>query len=162
MRTVRLNRRTVTSNDDYTKLFWWGAPLILKVSRTINSSLNPLFWSLIDVVLSNGQFLLALCEIEQQQRYTSRVQRFLKESGLPSAKSLSNFDFTCCPTVKEGLILQLAQDSSWLKRGENLWIFGPSGVGKTHLAAGLGRSLIELNVRVKFLVKFLSATFLVQ
>ena len=28
---------------------------------------------------SYGQFLMALCEYEQQQRFTSRVNRYLKE-----------------------------------------------------------------------------------
>lgn len=53
---------------------------------------------------------------------------------------------------------QLAQDTAWLKRADNLLLFGPSGVGKTHLAAAIGRSLVELGARVRFL----SATALVQ
>jgi DNA replication protein DnaC len=54
--------------------------------------------------------------------------------------------------------MQLAQDVGWLERSENLLVFGPSGVGKTHLAAAMGRSMIELGKRVKFS----SATTLVQ
>jgi len=46
-------------------------------------------------------------------------------------------------------LLQLTADSAWL-RWENLLLFGPSGVGKTHLAAAIGRSLIELGAKVKF------------
>jgi DNA replication protein DnaC len=45
-----------------------------------------------------------------------------------------------------------------LERAENLLVFGPSGVGKTHLAAAMGRAMIELGKRVKFS----SATALVQ
>jgi len=54
--------------------------------------------------------------------------------------------------------MQLAQDVTWLERAENLLIFGPSGVGKTHLAAAMGRAMVELGKRVKFS----SATALVQ
>jgi DNA replication protein DnaC len=54
--------------------------------------------------------------------------------------------------------MQLAQDVSWLERSENLLVFGASGVGKTHLAAEMGRAMVELGKRVKFC----PATTLVQ
>ena len=107
---------------------------------------------------SYGQFLQALCEHELQLRYTKRVERYLKESGLPRTKSLANFDLTSCPTINKAQIERLATDTAWLKMGENLLLFGPSGVGKTHLAAAIGRSLIERGIRVKFT----AATILVQ
>ncbi len=81
---------------------------------------------------SYGQFLQALCEHELQLRYTKRVERYLKESSLPRSKSLANFDFTSCPTIDKAQIERLASDAAWLKMGENLLLFGPSGVGKTH------------------------------
>lgn len=54
--------------------------------------------------------------------------------------------------------MQLAEDSSWLGRAENLLLFGGSGVGKTHLAAAVARRMVELGQRVKFY----SAIILVQ
>lgn len=46
--------------------------------------------------------------------------------------------------------MQLADDPGWLERGENCLIFGASGVGKTHLAAGVARRMVEFGKRVKF------------
>lgn len=46
--------------------------------------------------------------------------------------------------------MQLAQDTAWIERAGNCLIFGPSGVGKTHLAAGLTRRVVELGKRAKF------------
>lgn len=54
--------------------------------------------------------------------------------------------------------MQLTADPGWLGRAENLLLFGASGVGKTHLAAGVARCMVELGKRVKFF----SAIALVQ
>ena len=46
--------------------------------------------------------------------------------------------------------MQLADDDSWLDKATNCLIFGPSGVGKTHLSSGLARAALEAGRRVKF------------
>ena len=99
---------------------------------------------------SYAKFLLALCEQETHRRNALRLQRALAEAQLPTAKSFSNFDFTHCPQFNPAPLMQLAEDTTWLERAGNCLIFGPSGVGKTHLAAGLTRRMIELGKRAKF------------
>jgi DNA replication protein DnaC len=54
--------------------------------------------------------------------------------------------------------MEFAQNTDWLETGCNILVFGPSGTGKTHLCAALGRSIVELGKRVKFV----TATALVQ
>ncbi len=107
---------------------------------------------------SPAQYLTVLCEEEINGRYTRRIARYLKESKLPIGKSLSSFDFNHLPEMNAGKIEVLASDPSWVNRGENLLFFGPSGTGKTHLAAAICNGLIEQNVRVRYY----QATALVQ
>jgi DNA replication protein DnaC len=102
---------------------------------------------------SYAKFLLALCEIEVHRRNEVRLQRALSEAQLPSAKSFTNFDFSHCPQFNPAPLMQLAEDTAWIDRAGNCLIFGPSGVGKTHLthlAAGLTRRMVELGKRAKF------------
>jgi DNA replication protein DnaC len=54
--------------------------------------------------------------------------------------------------------MQLAEDPSWVEQGGNCLLFGPSGVGKTHVASALSCAMLELGKRVKFF----PATALVQ
>jgi DNA replication protein DnaC len=58
-----------------------------------------------------SQFLLALCEYEQAQRYQTRIHRALNEAQLPPAKALSNYDFAHCPSLNPATLIQLAQDT---------------------------------------------------
>ncbi|WP_304518433.1 IS21-like element helper ATPase IstB [Acaryochloris sp. 'Moss Beach'] len=107
---------------------------------------------------SYAQFLLALCELELQRRVQARQTKALREAQLPSAKSFTSFDFSHCKQLNPAPLMQLAGDPTWLERAENLLIFGPSGVGKTHLSISMGRAMIGLGKRVKFF----SAITLVQ
>ena len=52
----------------------------------------------------------------------------------------------------------LSRQSDWLQRGVNLLLFGPSGVGKTHIAIGIALALIALDQPCRFY----AATALVQ
>jgi DNA replication protein DnaC len=107
---------------------------------------------------SYAQFLLALAEGEASRRDQARITRALSEAQLPCAKSWSNFEFSHVPSLNPAVVMQLAQSTDWLDNASNILIFGPSGTGKTHVSIALGRSMIELGQRVKFL----PATTLVQ
>jgi DNA replication protein DnaC len=82
----------------------------------------------------------------------------LSEAQLPYGKSFSNFEFNHLPGLNPAALMQLAEDPSWVEQGGNCLLFGASGVGKTHLASALSRSMLERGHRVKFF----PATALVQ
>jgi DNA replication protein DnaC len=96
-----------------------------------------------------GEYLAALCEQELAERTGRRIARQAAESHLPAGKSLASFDFAQVPTLSSAQIEALASTSDWIRRRRNVLLFGPSGVGKTHLAAAIGHGLIEQGVRVR-------------
>jgi DNA replication protein DnaC len=96
------------------------------------------------------RLLEALLDHEMAQREVRRIARHRLESGLPPEKLLSGFEFAAVPAVSKAQISALAQADAWLKQGANLLLFGPPGVGKTHLVAGLGHALIDAGHRVLF------------
>jgi DNA replication protein DnaC len=105
-----------------------------------------------------AQYLATLCELEAANRAQKRIARHTKESKLPPGKTLATFDFNKSKSVDKKHIEAMAENPSWVKDAENIVIFGPSGVGKTHIAAAIGHRLIEQGVRVLFS----STTSLVQ
>jgi len=104
------------------------------------------------------QFLAELCELELAERHTRRIQRFAQQSQLPSGKTLACFDFKHAKGVDRRRVRALSEDADWVTEAHNLILFGPSGVGKSHLAAAIGHALIEQGVRVRYT----TATALVQ
>lgn len=96
------------------------------------------------------QYLTALANYELASRRQKRIQRHLKESSLPLGKTLDTFDFAACKSINAAQITALANNIEWVQKANNLMIFGPSGVGKTHLAAAIGCRLIERGIRVLF------------
>jgi DNA replication protein DnaC len=96
------------------------------------------------------RFLGVLLEHEVNERETRRLARVRIDSHLPPDKSLASFDFAAVPAVSKAHITALTEADGWLAQGHNLLAFGPPGVGKTHLIAGIGHALIDQGYKVLF------------
>jgi DNA replication protein DnaC len=95
------------------------------------------------------RYLLALCEMELQQRQTHRIQKLLLSSRLPREKTLATFDRSRLKkSVERPFATLLAGD--FLQRTENVLVFGNPGSGKTHLLCALGHELVKLGHSVYF------------
>lgn len=78
-----------------------------------------------------------VCEVEAAFREERRVRTALKLSGLSGGKTLESFDFTFQRGVDRRQV-ELLATCEFAPRRENVLLLGPPGVGKTHLAMGLG------------------------
>ncbi len=97
------------------------------------------------------RFLSALAELELAERARRRVERHLAESRMPPGKMLDTRDFNAVPMLSKAHVMALASGDTWLAKGANLLLFGPPGSGKSHVAAALGRALVENGYRVLFM-----------
>jgi len=95
-------------------------------------------------------YLKILCEYELSHRNNRKLARHMAEAKLPKGKTLETFDFTVVPSLNKSQIHAFGSGEIWIKNGKNVLIFGPSGVGKTHLGAAIGEKLIESGYRVLF------------
>jgi DNA replication protein DnaC len=135
-------------------------PLLLKELRLTAFSKNwkELAQQAIDKKWLPQDYLAHLCDHELSERYHRRLLRLTREANLPPGKTLSAFEYSDIPSIDKVKIDSLIQDTQWVHQANNLLLFGPSGVGKTHIAAGIAYALLEKNIRVKFM----SATAMVQ
>jgi DNA replication protein DnaC len=94
-------------------------------------------------------FLGYLLDGELCERHRKCVALNLKFARFPTLKRLEEFDFTAQPGLDRRLIEELAT-GRFLYEGRNVVLLGPPGVGKTHLAIGLGVMTAERGHRVYF------------
>jgi DNA replication protein DnaC len=97
------------------------------------------------------RFLAALLEHELAERGKRRIERHRAESHLDPTKTLATFDFATVPMLSKAHVTALATGDSWLEKGATILIFGPPGVGKSHLGSGIGHALIDAGYRVLFM-----------
>ncbi|MCP3033596.1 IS21-like element helper ATPase IstB [Halobacillus sp. A1] len=100
--------------------------------------------------VSYTQFLWSVMLNEQKQREQKQMEKRLKWATFPSHKTLQEFDVTEQQSLSKKQLNQLS-DLNWLEQIYNLVLLGPPGVGKTHLAIGLGIQAISLGYKVIFI-----------
>jgi DNA replication protein DnaC len=95
------------------------------------------------------RYLARLIELELIDREARMVERRIKVARFPAIKSLETFDFDVIPTLNKKLVLELAR-AEFVDRCENIIALGPSGVGKTHLAIGIGLAACQHGIKTRF------------
>lgn len=94
-------------------------------------------------------YLQALLEHEIVEREERQLHRRLLQARFPYEKRLEDFDFSVVPSLQKEQVLELAQ-GTFIAAHENVLFLGPSGLGKTHLLLGVGRSACLHGYRVLF------------
>ncbi len=104
------------------------------------------------------RYLARLVELELLDREARMIERRIKAVKFPAPKRLDAFDFDAIPSLNKRLVLDLAR-CEFVERRENVVMpeaclrhdaLGPSGVGKTHVAIGLGLAACRRGVRTRF------------
>lgn len=100
--------------------------------------------------LSLPGFLELVLSREREAREERRVRTGLKLSGLPRGRTIEGFDFTFQRGVDKRRI-EMLSTCEYARDRENVLLLGPPGVGKTHLAAGLGVRAVQNGFSVTYL-----------
>jgi len=95
------------------------------------------------------EFLQKLLEDEVERRGQKQLSLRLRRSGLAPAKTLEAFDFSFNPTIKRQQVFDMAT-CAFVERAESVFLLGPAGVGKSHLAQALGHEACRRGFDVVF------------
>lgn len=99
--------------------------------------------------LSYTSFIENIFNGEIKYRHDKALVKRIKEAGFPYSKYLKDFDLSFCKSISRKQFKQLSE-LTWIDGLYNLILSGPPGVGKTHLAIGLGYHACEEGYKVSY------------
>jgi DNA replication protein DnaC len=103
----------------------------------------------LDAKWSYIEFLARLLEDEVERRAQKQLALRLRRATLSSTKTLEGFDFDFNPSINRQQVLHLAS-GDYIRHKRNVLIYGPSGVGKSHLAQALAHEACRQGFDVLF------------
>jgi len=95
------------------------------------------------------EFLQRLLRHETVRREEKQLARRYKWASFPEVKTLDEFRLEEQPSLSKRQFEQL-RELLWLEQNYNLILLGPPGVGKTHIAIGLGVEALNNGCKVSF------------
>jgi DNA replication protein DnaC len=99
--------------------------------------------------MSYIDFLSGLVSEEVTYKERKSVKNKIKSAKFPIPKSLDDFDYAFQPSMDRKKLQELFS-LRFIDNRENILFLGPPGVGKTHLATGLGVRACESGYKVLF------------
>jgi len=101
-------------------------------------------------VLSFEERFGMLVDAEWMAKYDRRIERFIKQAQFRFPAAIEDIDYHEKRGITKQDILRLS-DCLFIKKKQNLFISGPTGVGKTYLACALGRCACQLGIAVLYI-----------
>ena len=96
------------------------------------------------------EFLTTLLHDEVERRAQSKLRLRLRRAAFDPTKTLEGFDFSFNPKLNKAQLFDLAT-CAFIERHENVLIYGPTGVGKSHVSQALAHEACRRGHEVLFI-----------
>jgi len=95
------------------------------------------------------EFFQLLVQDEIERREAKKLNLRLAKASFEEEKTLEGFDFSFAPKVNTRMVRDLGT-CVFIEKREHVLLYGPAGVGKTHLAQALGHQACRMGYDVLF------------
>ncbi|MFH6549913.1 ATP-binding protein, partial [Staphylococcus aureus] len=93
--------------------------------------------------------LIKLSDYEIEIKEKNLIESMVKVAAFPFKKEISDFDFNFQPSINQQEIWDFT-DLRFIEKYQNIVFLDSSGVGKTHLATGIGMAAAKNRVSTYF------------